>query len=370
LSCRFATARSSARTTLPSCADFLARRLACCIARGCWHWTSDTYPADAVSLRAISSDNFVVVDITGDHQVIAEVSFTAALTTLHEKAIYLHEARQFQVEKLDYEGRKAYVRRVDSDYFTDAIDYTQVKELEEFESADVNGARAAHGDVRVNTQVVGFKKLKFYTMENIGAGNLSMPEQEMHTTAFWLHFPKLSGAISGHDAHRAPERAHGLAQVMRTVAALLLMCDPRDLGIAITEDISGTAATFEPDLFLFDNYPGGIGQSQPCSNCEANCLAGALEVLERCSCEAGCPACVGPMGEVGETGKAGYVRLLRELTVNRFRSADELVAFQCGCHAGFRGEAHNLSQAVQTHFVATFRRAGKRDHVLHRLADS
>ena len=131
-----------------------------------------------------------MVDITGHHQVIAEVSFTAALTTLHEKAIYLHEARQFQVEKLDYEGRKAYVRRVDSDYFTDAIDYTQVKELEEFEAADVNGARAAHGDVRVNTQVVGFKKLKFYSMENIGAGNLSMPEQELHTTAFWLHLPE------------------------------------------------------------------------------------------------------------------------------------------------------------------------------------
>ena len=100
-----------------------------------WHWTSDTYPADAVSLRSVSSDNFVVVDITGDHRVIAEVAFTSALTTLHEKAIYLHEARQYQVERFDYEGRKAYVRRVDSDYFTDAIDYTQVKELEEFESA-------------------------------------------------------------------------------------------------------------------------------------------------------------------------------------------------------------------------------------------
>src|SRR5882672_2126869 len=99
-----------------------------------WHWTSDTYPADAVSLRSISSDNFVVVDITGDHKVIAEVAFTAALTTLHEKAIYLHDARQFQVERFDYDGRKAYVRRVDSDYYTDAIDYTQVKELEAFES--------------------------------------------------------------------------------------------------------------------------------------------------------------------------------------------------------------------------------------------
>ena len=122
--------------------------------------------------------------------MIAEVSFTAALTTLHEKAIYLHEARQFQVERFDYEGRKAYVRSVDSDYFTDAIDYTQVKELEDFESAPVTEASAAHGDVRLNRQIVGFKKIKFYTMENIGAGNLSMPEQEMHTTSFWLHFPE------------------------------------------------------------------------------------------------------------------------------------------------------------------------------------
>src|ERR1700677_2801251 len=258
---------------------------------GCWHWTSDTYPADAVSLRAISSDNFIVVDITGNHQVIAEVSFTAALTTLHEKAIYLHEARQFQVEKLDYEGRKAYVPRVDSDYFTDAIDYTQVKELEEFESADVNGARAAHGDVRVNTQVVGFKKLKFYTMENIGAGNLSMPEQELQTTAFWLHLP--AEFLARFPEMTPAERQSGLtglAQVMRTVAALLLMCDPRDLGVAITEDISATAASFEPDLFLFDNYPGGIGQSQPLFQLRAKLLAGALDVLERCRCEAGCPA--------------------------------------------------------------------------------
>src|SRR6185437_11501184 len=80
-----------------------------------WHWTSDSYPADAVSLRAVSSDNFVVVDITGDHRVIGEVAFTAALTTLHEKAIYLHEARQYQVERFDYDGRKAYVRAVNSD---------------------------------------------------------------------------------------------------------------------------------------------------------------------------------------------------------------------------------------------------------------
>ncbi|HTS50171.1 MAG TPA: DEAD/DEAH box helicase [Bryobacteraceae bacterium] len=280
---------------------------------GCWHWTSDTYPADAVSLRAVTSDNFVVVDITNQHEVIAEVSFPMALATLHEKAIYLHEARQYQVEKFDYEGRKAYVRRVDSDYFTDAIDYTQVKELEQFETRDVNGARAAHGDVRVNTQVVGFKKIRFYTLENVGAGNLSMPEQEMHTTAFWLHFP--ADFLTRFADLTPSEKQHGLtglANVLRTVAALLLMSDPRDLGVAIVDDIS-KGAIFEPDLFLFDKYPGGIGQSQPLFSHTSQLLAGALDVLKSCACEAGCPACVGPVGEVGERGKQAALQILTEL---------------------------------------------------------
>ncbi len=157
----------------------------------CWHWVSDSYPADSVSLRAITSDNFLVVDISHDHKIIGEVDFPSALTTLHEKAIYLHDARQYQVEKLDFDGRKAFVRAVDSDYFTDAIVYTQVTELATFDSATASHspqATAAHGEVRVKRQVVGFKKIKFYTLENIGAGLLSLPEQEMHTTAFWLHF--------------------------------------------------------------------------------------------------------------------------------------------------------------------------------------
>ena len=284
---------------------------------GCWHWTSDTYPADAVSLRSLSSDNFVVVDITGEHEVIAEVSFTAALTTLHEKAIYLHDARQYQVEKFDYDGRKAYVRRVDCDYFTDAIDYTQVKELEEFDGRDGNGVRLAHGDVRVNTQVVGFKKIRFYTLENVGAGHLSMPEQEMHTTSFWMHFP--ATFLDRFPDMTPTERQNGisgLANVLRTVAALLLMCDPHDLGVAITEDISKGTRSFEPDLFLFDNYPGGIGQSQPLYALSGKLLAGAMDVIASCACESACPGCVGPIGEVGDRGKQAAFRILKELTAN------------------------------------------------------
>src|SRR5205823_9925803 len=95
-------------------------------------------------------------------------------------------------------NRKAYVKSFERDYYTDAIDYTQVKTLQEFEADELNGAKRAHGDVRVNRQIVGFKKIKFYTMENVGAGKLSMPEQEMHTTAYWLHFrTEFLGRLAG-----------------------------------------------------------------------------------------------------------------------------------------------------------------------------
>jgi DEAD/DEAH box helicase domain-containing protein len=281
---------------------------------GAWHWTSDIYPADAISLRSITSDNFVVVDTTGEPQVIAEVDFPSALTTLHEKAIYLHEARQYQVEKFDYEGRKAYVRRVESDYYTDAIDYTQVKVLEEFDAAPLAGARAAHGDVRVNRQIVGFKKIKFYTMENVGAGNLSMPEQEMHTTAFWLTFPETFMA-------RFPdltptERQNGLTglgNVLRTAAAFLLMADPRDLGVAFGENIASGLGASQPDLYLYDSYAGGIGQSAPLFKMTPALIAHAAELLRACPCESGCPSCVGPVGEIGDRGKEAAGRILAEL---------------------------------------------------------
>ncbi len=280
-----------------------------------WHWTSDTYPADAVSLRSVTSDNFVVIDTTFEHKVIAEVSFPTALVTLHEKAIYLHEAKQFQVERFDYEGRKAYVRRVDCDYFTDAIDYTQVKELEAFETAPLaNTATAAHGEVRLNTQIVGFKKIKFYTMENVGAGHLSIPEQEMHTTSFWLHFPE--SFLERFPDLTPTEKQNGisgLGSALRAIASLLLMCDPRDLGVAVTEDIAGGLKSYEPDLFLYDNYNGGIGQSAPLFKLRARLLEGAAKLLAGCPCDSGCPSCVGPVGEVGERGKETASKILAEL---------------------------------------------------------
>jgi len=168
--------------------------------------------------------------------------------------------------------------------------------------------------VRVTRQIVGFKKIKFYTMENVGAGKLNLPEQEMHTTAFWLHFPAaFLGRLSEFTPTQIQSGIGGLGNALRTVAALLLMCDPRDLGVALSEEIAGGLAAFEPNLYLFDNYPGGVGQSAPLYRLAPQLLKQAAGLLDACACDAGCPSCVGPPGELGERGKEAARRILAEL---------------------------------------------------------
>jgi DEAD/DEAH box helicase domain-containing protein len=253
-----------------------------------WHWTSDSYPADSISLRSISSDNFVVVETTQDARIIGEVDFTSAFSTLHEKAIYLHQGLQYYVHQLDVAERRAYVKRVDSDYFTDAITYTKVKILETAESE----AEHNHGEVHVAHQVVGFKKLKFFTMENVGSGDLNLPVQEMHTTSYWITIPRgVFEALPYSPAERL-NGLHGLAYALAHLSCVFLMCDRRDIGSAVEAGVDDP--TFHPTIFIYDNFSGGIGLSRPLYEVREQVLSATRQLIQTCSCEDGCPSCVGP----------------------------------------------------------------------------
>jgi DEAD/DEAH box helicase domain-containing protein len=309
---------------------------------GHWQWTNESYPADAVSLRSISSDNFVVVDTTEGADVIGETSFNSGPSTLHEKAIYLIEGALYQVEKLDFEGRKAYVRRIDCDYYTDAITYTKVTVLETFA---VGGSTAlddharpdpihtplqSHGDVHVSSRVVGFKKIKFYTNENVGSGELELPEQQMHTTAYWLTVPpEIMGALP-YAADDRRDGVVGLSFAMRQVAQLLLMCDRQDIGISIGSGEQGDETDLnragfpakisdQPRIFIYDNYPGGIGFSQPLFAMHDDLLARTRALIAGCECEHGCPTCVGPIGNTGPLAKIVALRLLELIASPRLQ---------------------------------------------------
>ena len=281
--------------------------------QGTWQWTNETYPADAVSLRSISSDNFVVIDTTNGADVIGETSFNSGPPTLHEKAIYIIEGTLYQVEKLDFEGRKAYVRQIDCDYYTDAITYTKVTALDTFgrgdAEADVQAGQRSHGEVHVSSRVVGFKKIKFYTNENVGSGELDLPEQQMHTTAYWLTVPK---RVMGALPFAPDDRRDGvvaLSFAMRQVAQLLLMCDRQDIGISIGNGEEKELPD-EPRIFIYDNYPGGIGFSEPLYGMHGDLLARTRELIAGCECQHGCPTCVGPVGNTGPLAKMVALRML------------------------------------------------------------
>ena len=286
-------------------------------APGEWHWTSESYPADAVSLRSISSDNFVVVDNTGGAKVIAETDYNSAFPMLHPKAIYLLEGRLFQVERLDVEGRKAYVREVDCDYYTDAITYTKVTILDRF-GVDAHDV-AHHGEVHVVSRVVGFKKIKFYTNENVGSGELDLPEQQMHSTSYWLEVPHDVLSVLPYASDDRRDGIFGLAFAMKQIASLLLMCDGRDLGLSINAGDDSQSDGDVPRIFLYDAYPGGIGFSEPLFTMHADLLTRTRELIAECPCDNGCPSCVGPVGQTGPLAKTVALRILDHLTQQQLR---------------------------------------------------
>jgi DEAD/DEAH box helicase domain-containing protein len=246
--------------------------------------------------------------------VIGETDFTSGPATLHPRAIYIVEGRLFQVEKLDFEGRKAFVREIDCDYYTTAITYTRVTVLETFETVEPS----SHGDVHVVSRVVGFKKIKFYTNENVGSGDLDLPEQQMHTTAYWLTIPAALMSLLPYAADDRRDGIVGLAYAMRQVAQLLLMCDGHDIGISIdsAEAETGRDDT-SPRIFIYDNYPGGIGFSQPLHLMHGELVAGTGRLIAECPCENGCPGCVGPIGDTGPLAKIAALRILDLLLESR-----------------------------------------------------
>ena len=306
-----------------------------------WEWIADSYPANAVSLRSVADGNFVVVDRTGGRQtILAEVDFSAAAVTLYEGAIHMIQSVPFQVEKLDWEGRKAYVTRTHVDYYTDAIDYTKLKVLDAFDQSSAGRGQAHHGEVHVVRRVAGYKKIRYYTHENIGYGPVNLPDQELHTTAVWwqLSQRELEQAFDGRQD--ALDGFLGAAYALHIVATVAVMAEARDLQKAVgsgdgawfvSADAHGRGqirgsdgqptvlapdAPFTPTVYLYDAFPGGVGLSAPLFERREDLIAQARSLIERCDCHHGCPACVGPVLASDETsGRSPKAFALRVLSL-------------------------------------------------------
>ncbi|RAK18953.1 DEAD/DEAH box helicase domain-containing protein [Anoxybacillus vitaminiphilus] len=255
-----------------------------------WYWMYDSFPAHNISLRSASQENVVIIDISNvaKHKVIGEMDRFSAMTLLHEEAIYLHQGVQYQVEKLDWEEKKAYVREVDVDYFTDANLAVQLKVLEEDKKRSRGTGIIGFGDVMVQAKATIFKKIKFETHENIGSGPIHLPEEELHTNAVWISFNR--DVVNDFTEERIEQGLIGAAYAIQHVAPLLVMCDPSDLHVVPQVK---AVHNEQPTIFMYDRYPGGIGLSEKLFDAMEDMLVTAKDMIIHCPCESGCPSCIG-----------------------------------------------------------------------------
>lgn len=276
---------------------------------GQWHWSAEAFPAEGVSLRSASADNVVILDQSRRANVIGEMDQFSAPVFLHEEAIYLHEGQQYHVDRLDWGEKKAYVHPVTVDYYTDANVSVSIKVLEAMQEAVAgSGASPGHGEVRVTALATIYKKIRFGTQENIGSGPIHLPEQNLHTTAYWARIdPSASGAMPRAALLGALQ---GLATVLGQVACVFLMCDPRDLGAYAEVRSPHTQA---PSVFLYERYPGGVGFAPRLFDLHDSLLAAARAHIAACPCNSGCPSCVGPAAGLGTGAKGDTLRLLERV---------------------------------------------------------
>ncbi len=278
---------------------------------GRYHWMAEDFPAAEISLRSAASENFLIIDVTdpAHHRVIGEMDRYTVPMLLHENAIYMHEAQQYQVEKLDFDACKAFIRRVDVGYYTDANLNVSLSLLDiSREDTLPGGAGRALGEVKVTTLVTMFKKIRFDTHETLGFGHVRLPETDMHTTAMWWTLP--DALCSRYPSDTLKNGLMAIANLLRIVTPLYLMCAPQD--VAVVYQVK-CPFTDRPTLLIYDNCPGGVGLADKAYAMQDLLLERALQIVSDCPCPQGCPSCAGPVGEIGEDGKTTALALLKEL---------------------------------------------------------
>nr|WP_284701562.1 DEAD/DEAH box helicase [Cytobacillus spongiae] len=271
-----------------------------------WYWMNDSFPAHNISLRSASQENVVIIDQSdvANIRVIGEMDRFSSMTLLHEEAIYLHQGIQYQVEMLDWEEKKAFVREVDVDYYTDANLAVQLKVLEMDKNRSFEDLEIGYGDVSVQAMATIFKKIKFETHENIGSGPIHLPEEELHTSSTWI---SLQDSISHFSEERIEQGLIGTAHALKHIAPLFVMCDPQD--IHVVPQVKA-AHNEKPTIFFYDRYPGGIGLSEKIYGEIEHLLLETTAMVERCQCESGCPSCIGT-DSLLQTAKRDVIKIVK-----------------------------------------------------------
>lgn len=304
---------------------------------GTWWWMADAYPAQDVTLGGTDPDNVLILDVE-TKKAIGEIDRAGSILAVHEGAIYQVEGEIWKVERFDYENRRAYVRAVESDYFTEAEADVAVRVLrleerarrlradaavaEPFTRATIESPEAKgpttegedlsvwRGEVHVTTVATQYKKVRFYTRESVGAEDIHLPPEELDTEAFVLTISNETAFDLGLVGGDRGASWRGVGLILRRVAPMFLRCQPSDLGLSTQVR---SPHFLQPALILYDGVQGGVGLAEILFSCWRSLVSAALDIVAHCPCASGCPSCVGPVEEVGPLGKETARRVLEHL---------------------------------------------------------
>ncbi len=255
---------------------------------GRWYWASTQYPATEVNLRNISGPVYTIQDESQGERVIGTMDEISALSQLHSHAVYLHSADTYFVNKLDLDQKIAFVERRDLDYYTQAVQTSQIKLDQAEQEEPWRGGTLGFGDVTVTTSIPMFKKIRFHSRDSLGYETLELPPQSMETVAFWFVPPEKAVKDLADRNLLIGEALIGIANVLIEVAPFFVMCDSKDIGTVVDARNLGRDA-----LFVHDKYPAGMGYALRCRDSFEKMISTIADVIRNCSCEDGCPSCVG-----------------------------------------------------------------------------
>ncbi len=254
-----------------------------------YHERDGRLPHHQINLRLISNVVFDIIDCTnGRNESIGNVDSISAPELVYPNAIYLHDGRDYLVRKLDFDGKIAYIERVDVDYYTQAVLEDQCHVIDTQKEVSFRGGQKYLGTVDVTWRTVAFKKIKYHTLEVVGQDALDLPPQTIRTMGLWATFPDHAYTALKQAGHRPPEALVGVRNLLLVTLPMLAMCDRRDISGCVDSANLGRLA-----MFLYDRYHGGVGYTKLGFEHFHDLLTVCLELVRDCPCEGGCPSCVG-----------------------------------------------------------------------------
>ncbi len=271
-----------------------------------YQWSGDISPAHEISLRNVSGDTIKIVNID-KQETVTVVDIVQAKKEFYPGAIYLHDSIQYKSLQLDLESKTAFIKEVDSNYYTEPHKPGEIVVLTEHEHENELRINKFFGDVRVTVNITGYKMIEFNTHQNLGYTDLTeILRTQMDTEACWIEIPdivvrtfvatgKAPALEPDSESSKVPryDYSEGLVHCIKAAAAMRVMATESDLEGSIFSFMDTETNRSKYAIVLYDGYPGGLGFSEKAFEYMNQIIQNAGNLLKDCSCENGCPVCVG-----------------------------------------------------------------------------